>query len=111
MGMHSQAATSSITHSPRAKSSPVSRAAKEAFCESVELYSNWLACQPEPTIQFEDSDLPISEVCRLVLGCRGPLPRSCVDTLRFCEVDVPTRTYASAAAAMLKAIRKMRLAH
>jgi hypothetical protein len=85
--------------------------AREAFVEAVEAYSNWLACQPVPTIPFEGGEIPISEACRLVETCQSSLPKGSIDTLKFCDVELKTRTYAGAAHALLLAIRKMRKSH
>jgi hypothetical protein len=109
---------SSVTHVPRAKSSPVSRAAaREVFRDGVELFASWTAGEPEPTVFYEDADtglsgnITLTTVCKLVETCQSPLPKSSVETLRYCDVELPTRTYAAAAGALMKAIRKMRQAH
>jgi hypothetical protein len=96
-----------VTLTPQTKTL-TSRAAKEAFCEACDRFSTWFAGQAEPTVPVEDGQMLISDVCRLVASCKSPLPRTCIDTLRFAEVELKTRTFSGAAHALAAAIRKMR---
>jgi hypothetical protein len=98
---------SSVTPAPQAKVPSTPRAAKEAFTEGVELFSNWSG-GPEPTVPYEDTDITLTAVCKLVAACHSPLPKSAADTLKFCDVGLATKTYSGAASALLRAIRQFK---
>jgi hypothetical protein len=79
---------------------------RETFCEAIELFANLNPGDPEPTILFEGYNITVSDACRLVETCQSSLPRSSVDTLRFCDVEA--KSYASAARELLARIKQFK---
>jgi hypothetical protein len=107
--MYNQAAAAARTS--QTKTPPTTPSAKEAFLEAVERFSTWSAGETEPTVSFEDYDITLTAAAHLVATCQSSIPRSCADTLKFCDVELQTKTYAGAANALLQAIKKMRQTH
>jgi len=108
--MENQAAISSVTPAPLAKVPPTPLAAREAFVEGVESFANWHTGEPEPTVPFEDDDITITAACKLVLACQASLPKSAMETLRYCDVELQTKTYSGAATALMRAITQFKQA-
>jgi hypothetical protein len=101
--------STSVTPTPQAKPPHTSRAALEAFVEAVELFANYSG-GPEPTVAYEDTDITLSQACKLVATCQASVPRSCAETLRYCDVELKALTYAAAAHALLARIRQLKRA-
>jgi hypothetical protein len=86
----------------------------DAFFEAVRAYIRWSFGGPEPSIIVERSSVPISAVCERLNVFTDPLPDELFNTLYFLLADRTEkhlrerlnadRTYASAAAYLLKLI-------
>jgi len=82
---------------------------REAFQGAVDAFMQWRLGEPEPSVEFELNYTPrkisISAACGLVWNCADQLPRYYVEELKGAGLSV-SGTYASAARAMLAAIKK-----
>jgi hypothetical protein len=76
----------------------------DAFLEAVEAYHGWEDGTPEPTVEFKDKQITISQACGLVWSCADILPKGAVDYLDNCGIDLSRRTYAAAARVLKPAI-------
>jgi hypothetical protein len=102
--MHNQVSPSTAT-SPQTKSQPTPLAIREAFVDAIEAFADWTLDQPQPTLPFGNDDITLSRACQAVLNCQSPIPKSCRETLAYCDVAPKDNTYAAAARAMLEAIK------
>jgi hypothetical protein len=97
------------TLTTQTKVPPTPLAERETFCEAIELFANWNPGDTEPTILFEGYNITVSDACRLVETCQNPLPKSFVETLRFCDVGLKkSQTYSEAARKLLARIKQLK---
>jgi hypothetical protein len=76
------------------KPPPTPMHVREAFVEAIESFANWYdASSPEPTIQFENGDISLSEACRMVRTCQVVLPKSSIESLAYADIHPTDRTY------------------
>lgn len=60
---------------------------------------NWFPGQPEPTIEYDEDELTITDACNLVWNCTDTVPGQYFDDL-LGVLDMKRRTYAAVARAM-----------
>jgi hypothetical protein len=101
------ATTTSQTKAPP----PTSISAREAFLESCDRFSTWSLGDPEPTVPFEDDEISISTAAHLVATCQLLLPKSCRETLEYCDIEPVSKTFAAAAHALLAHIKQFKQTH
>lgn len=83
---------------------------RDAFFDAVFAYAAWMEGEPEPTVEFRERDLRISEVAGLLWNCCDTLPNSPNSAYRWLiwlmrdEVPEP-RTYAAGARLLMRWIR------
>lgn len=65
---------------------------REAFDIALEVFHRWNFRGKEPTIEFEDREITLSQAAGLVWNCSDTLPSSYASLL-----DEPCRSYAAAA--------------
>jgi hypothetical protein len=104
--MHHQ--SSSVTPPAPTKVPTTPMPARQAFTDGVELFSTWTPGEPEPTVAYEDSEITLTAACKLVTACQSSLPKSAVDTLKYCDVELQTRTFSEAARKMLVRIKEFK---
>jgi hypothetical protein len=82
---------------------------RDTFLAALEAYRDWKDGEPEPTVDFEVNyeprPIPISKAAGLVWNCSDILPRDAVEDCEYTDLMIGRRTYASAARAMVAAIR------
>ncbi len=71
----------------------------DIFQFAIEAFVNWLPGQPEPTIEYEEIELTLTDACKLVWHCTDIVPGRYFDDL-LGVLDMKTRTYAAVARAM-----------
>jgi hypothetical protein len=79
---------------------------RDAFCEAVQAFHDWRD-GPEPTVELNEAEVPISAVCGLLWNCTDALPSHECTALE--DRDIRAGSYAGAARAMKAAIEKANL--
>jgi hypothetical protein len=88
---------------------------RDTFLEAIDAYADWSyrdGGEPPPTvtreIRYEPHQISLADACRLVWNCTDILPGSAFDTIAAEDLSLPMRrrTYASAARAMLGALKE-----
>jgi len=77
---------------------------REAFMNAVSAYAAWCDGEPEPTVQVDDEDLPISAVLGAMWNCTDVLPwEACQDINALCpwQEDFHHGSYARGARRIL----------
>lgn len=72
---------------------------RDAFLEAIELFINWRPGAPEPTVEFEERQITLTEACGLVWNCSDVLPGD------YCSLfNERLGSYAAAARVMKRAL-------
>jgi hypothetical protein len=81
---------------------------RDTFLEAVEAWYHWQEPEPQPTVTFEMNYQPrqisLAKACGLVWNCTDILPGGYVTMLLDWEVNLKSRTYASAARALRRSL-------
>lgn len=71
----------------------------DIFHLAIEAFVNWLPGQSEPTIEYDEHELTLTDACNLVRNCFDIVPGQYVGDL-LGVLDMKSRTYAAIAHAM-----------